>query len=219
NDITSFVSTRGGFQQKPKKTFNLVCDYCNYKGHTRENYFKLNGYPADFKHKKKGSSYPPTANFAGNMVVLDLIMYLLASMISTPLPSAPYFTPEQYRQILHMLEKVNEESVCSAQPPPAGIFALISSIVDDRWIIDIGATNHMVGNSNMLTELNKESNLKGGNVHLRNGNVVSIENTWKSRIFKNQDLQNVLHIPDFKFNHLSVSKLTKELMCCVAFFS
>ncbi|XP_075095274.1 uncharacterized protein LOC142173561 [Nicotiana tabacum] len=64
-DITAFVPTRGGFQHKPKKNFILICDYWNYKGHTRENCFKLNGYPADFKNMKKGSSFP-TANFAGN---------------------------------------------------------------------------------------------------------------------------------------------------------
>ncbi|XP_075103660.1 uncharacterized protein LOC142178234 [Nicotiana tabacum] len=64
-DVTAFVSARGGFHQKPRKIFNIICDYCNYKGHTRENCFKLNGYLADFKHKKKGSTFP-TTNFAGN---------------------------------------------------------------------------------------------------------------------------------------------------------
>ncbi|OIS97769.1 hypothetical protein A4A49_62463 [Nicotiana attenuata] len=62
SNLTVLVSARGGFQQRPKKNFNLVCDYCKYKGHTRENCFKLVGYPADFKHKKKGNAFP-TANF------------------------------------------------------------------------------------------------------------------------------------------------------------
>ncbi|XP_075099347.1 uncharacterized protein LOC142176162 [Nicotiana tabacum] len=37
---------------KPKKN-NLFCDYCNYEGHTTNICYKLHGYPADFKPKKK----------------------------------------------------------------------------------------------------------------------------------------------------------------------
>ncbi|XP_075076759.1 uncharacterized protein LOC142163380 [Nicotiana tabacum] len=117
-----------------------------------------------------------------------------------------------------MLGKVNEEAISSAQPAAAGIFAFLSSIVDDMWIIDTRVTNHMVENSKLLTKLDKDSSLKGGNVHLPNGNVVSISNTGTSSILRNKDIQNVLHIPDFKFNLLSVSKLTKELKYCMAFF-
>ncbi|XP_075084768.1 uncharacterized protein LOC142168017 [Nicotiana tabacum] len=39
----------------------LYCDYCNFKGHTRETCYKLHGYPPDFKSKKK---YNPAGNFA-----------------------------------------------------------------------------------------------------------------------------------------------------------
>ncbi|XP_070026197.1 uncharacterized protein [Nicotiana sylvestris] len=61
-------------RQKMKKNYNLECDYCNMKGHTRDNgykllrceyynikghlktnYYKLNGYPADFKPKRKAN--------------------------------------------------------------------------------------------------------------------------------------------------------------------
>lgn len=35
--------------------FKLMrCDYCNLKGHLKENYYKLIGYLADLKGKKKG---------------------------------------------------------------------------------------------------------------------------------------------------------------------
>ncbi|XP_070014565.1 uncharacterized protein LOC142175547 [Nicotiana tabacum] len=37
---------------KPKK-FGLICEHCGYKGHLKENYYKIVGYPADFKRKKK----------------------------------------------------------------------------------------------------------------------------------------------------------------------
>ncbi|XP_075103761.1 uncharacterized protein LOC142178330 [Nicotiana tabacum] len=34
----------------------LVCDYCGYKGHLKKNYYKIVGYPPDFKSKKKGQN-------------------------------------------------------------------------------------------------------------------------------------------------------------------
>ncbi|OIT07942.1 hypothetical protein A4A49_00795 [Nicotiana attenuata] len=39
----------------------LYCDYCNFKGQTRETCYKLNGYPPHFKSKKE---YNSAGNFA-----------------------------------------------------------------------------------------------------------------------------------------------------------
>lgn len=39
--------------QRLKKNYNVQCDFCNLKGHSRENCWKLNGYPPDFKTKRK----------------------------------------------------------------------------------------------------------------------------------------------------------------------
>lgn len=41
----------------------MFCAFCKIKGHTRENYFKIIGYPQDYKIKKKEGS-----NFAYNVV-------------------------------------------------------------------------------------------------------------------------------------------------------
>uniref|UniRef100_A0A0V0HX07 Putative ovule protein n=1 Tax=Solanum chacoense TaxID=4108 RepID=A0A0V0HX07_SOLCH len=49
-------SRTSGTQNRFKKGYNLVCDFCKIKGHTRENCYKIIGYPPDFKFKKKGVS-------------------------------------------------------------------------------------------------------------------------------------------------------------------
>ncbi|KAH1056751.1 hypothetical protein J1N35_034816, partial [Gossypium stocksii] len=36
-----------------KNRFNGTCDHCKIKGHKRENYYKIIGYPIDFKFSKK----------------------------------------------------------------------------------------------------------------------------------------------------------------------
>ena len=40
----------------------------------------------------------------------------------------------------------------------------------------------------------------------------------ESSIFDDEIVRNVMHLPDFKFNLLSVSKITLELSCFVSFY-
>ncbi|XP_075074432.1 uncharacterized protein LOC142162029 [Nicotiana tabacum] len=58
NDITTLWSAKGG-QQKQKRNFNLFCEHCKLKGHTRENCYHLIGYPPNYKGRKKNG---PSAN-------------------------------------------------------------------------------------------------------------------------------------------------------------
>nr|XP_009759202.1 PREDICTED: uncharacterized protein LOC104211777 [Nicotiana sylvestris] len=44
-----------GHEFRPKRP-GLVCDYCGYKGHLKENCFKIVGYLSNFKSKKKGQN-------------------------------------------------------------------------------------------------------------------------------------------------------------------
>jgi len=40
----------------------LVCDHCGYKGHTKDNCYRIVGFPADFKSKRKVSVNEAYAN-------------------------------------------------------------------------------------------------------------------------------------------------------------
>lgn len=55
------VNSGGNFKQRRNQ---IQCEYCYYKGHTKENGYKLIGYLADFKHKKKGGTPGLYANHA-----------------------------------------------------------------------------------------------------------------------------------------------------------
>ncbi|KAH0662114.1 hypothetical protein KY284_027045 [Solanum tuberosum] len=41
-----------------RKNGHLFCDYCKWKGHTRETCYRLHGFPEDFKPKKKNTYSP-----------------------------------------------------------------------------------------------------------------------------------------------------------------
>ena len=47
---------------------------------------------------------------------------------------------------------------------------------------------------------------------------MSLSHIGNTRMFKDQSVSNVLFLPKFKFDLLSVTKITKELQCTVGFF-
>lgn len=59
---------------------------------------------------------------------------------------------------------------------------------------------------------------QSNSVQLPTGSKAHIKSTGNSVILGNWTVKNILHVPDFKFNLLSVPKLTKDLSCSVSFF-
>ena len=93
--------------------------------------------------------------------------------------------------------------------------SLQKSLSPDAWIIDTGASSHVCSDLAMFRELIPVS---GVTVTLPNGTRVSITHTGTICITKTIILHNVLHVPDFKFNLISVSCLVKTLSCSAHFF-
>ncbi|KAL4289778.1 hypothetical protein GQ457_14G021700 [Hibiscus cannabinus] len=128
----------------------------------------------------------------------------------------PVFTPTQYQQILEM---INHTSVPSAATSAnlAGDISCFSARTHPAWILDSGATDHMC--SDFLSLINPLSCLSASRlVFLPNGKHAQITHTSSINLFPNCMLHNVLHIPDFTHNLISVSKLTKDLGCVVLFY-
>ncbi|XP_075103806.1 uncharacterized protein LOC142178366 [Nicotiana tabacum] len=127
NDIIALWSAKGPQMQKSRKNFNIQCEFCRMKGHIKENCYQLIGYPTDFKGRRK-----PLANSAhfGNSAQLgnhgqhqgmrnnlgngntgyrgSTCSFAGAEKdegLSMQMPMQ--FTPEQYEQILKMLQKDN----------------------------------------------------------------------------------------------------------------
>ncbi|XP_075077085.1 uncharacterized protein LOC107799593 [Nicotiana tabacum] len=222
--LLSNKTSAGGYRQKNNSGKALVqCDYCNYKGHTRKNCFKLHGYPVGFKPKKKGGPPNTYNNTYANNVTSTGGQYSGGQHCSQPgVPSqAQFFTPEQYSQILQLLNKGNEVAPMAniAKSDTADTYsAMLSTLVDTNWIIDTSATDHMVHNMALLnkcSDLPKETRSK---VLLHTGGQVSITKSGESSIFQDRTIHNVLNVPKFKYNMLYVSKITKELSCLAAFF-
>nr|XP_009789524.1 PREDICTED: uncharacterized protein LOC104237134 isoform X1 [Nicotiana sylvestris] len=153
----------------------MHCEFCKMKDHLKENCYKIIGYPADFKGKKKAN-----AVIRGNHVadlVLNQQQQNIAQghhVVNTEQQQgngqvlAPFFTTEQYNQILTLL---NKSQVSEASANMAGK-NLSDNLNVLRWIVDTGATNHMINDESALK--NGVSVGNSGKVQLPNGESASI---------------------------------------------
>lgn len=95
--------------------------------------------------------------------------------------------------------------------------ALNTNTVGASWIVDLGATNHMISNLELLHSYHENSKPEKSNVHLPTGSVVPVSRRGSSKVLTNQLISNVLFYQVLNLI-CSVSKLTKESQCSVAFF-
>ncbi|OIT40346.1 hypothetical protein A4A49_52115 [Nicotiana attenuata] len=86
------------------------------------------------------------------------------------------------------------------------------------WIIDIGASHHVTPYKEVLDNVRKIENQNNSAVQVPTGGRYHVAHTGNVKILEELTLKDVLHVPDFKFNLMLVSKLTKELSCCAALF-
>ena len=70
----------------------------------------------------------------------------------------------------------------------------------------------MTGTSGLLSDLEQSSSLP--NVTLANGSTTTVSGLGTTNLSPNLSLSFVLHILDFPFNLLSISKLTNFELCC-----
>ncbi|OIT18877.1 hypothetical protein A4A49_56392, partial [Nicotiana attenuata] len=134
-----------------------------------------------------------------------------------------FFTEEQYLQLLKMLNQANintnTPTDTAAHAKVTGIpLSLLSMIKENRWIIDSGATNHMVSSLHLYIDYMELSESNSRKVQLPTGETSVITHLGTSSILDNIVIKNVLFIPRFRYNLLSVSKLTKDLGLFLAFF-
>ncbi|OIT39206.1 hypothetical protein A4A49_61030, partial [Nicotiana attenuata] len=145
---------------------------------------------------------------------------MLNSSVGNPTPTLPQpimFTQEQYDQILKLINNdTGDNSKHFAGTTKATTLA--DKTKNENWKVDSGATNHMVHTRELLDKINTNSLKSGSKVHLPDGTSLDIACTGESRIGECGVIRNVLYIPDFKYNLLSVSKLKRDLQYFLSFY-
>lgn len=89
----------------------------------------------------------------------------------------------------------------------SGMAFCASVVLDDTsWILDTGATDHMICNPNLLTT---SVPVTHRTMHLPNGALAAVTHIG-SIYFTDFVLHNVLCVPSFRLNLISISKLTRH---------
>jgi hypothetical protein len=87
-----------------------------------------------------------------------------------------------------------------------------SHIKHDSWILDTGATDHMVCSISCLSTVTSTIQ---ATVELPNGNMVPVTHIGTVKLSSSLILTDVLCVPSFHFNLISVSKLVHSSFCLI----
>jgi hypothetical protein len=100
---------------------------------------------------------------------------------------------------------------------PARSFNIASGInVSKSWIIDTGATDHMVSSIIHFTSI---TNVISTHVKLPNGKLALVTHIGIVKLSNTLILADVLYVPSFSCNLISANKLLKNIRCCFIFIT
>lgn len=184
-------------------------------GHGIQRCYKLHGYPSNFKTDRRQAT-------AVQLEDENQSVGMSSDNIS--------FTPSQYQQLLQLLGKERKgdqsqnSTVNTGQAQSqnvnksanvAGKFCFISSF-GSSWIVDSGATDHMCHDLSLFshyTEVQGNSNF----ITIPNGSKVKVSHSGTVTLSSNITLKDVLYVPEFRFNLISIPKVCRDMNCHVIF--
>lgn len=181
------------------------CTYCKRKGHKRENCYHLIGFLVDYRGHNKPENQ--INQIEGDHSATSLL---------------PPLTQAQYDGILQLLKKENHDvavgTVDHIEECVSGLLNNISpSIYDSNWILDSGATCHVVGSLTML-DFAKPYVGPLRKIKMPSGNKIIVTHTGSVKLFADILLDDVYCAPQCCFNLIFVFELTKSARYIVSFY-
>lgn len=209
-----------------------ICSFCNKVGHIAERCYRKHGFPPGFKGKMPDKIHKPPIvaaqvamspiqeteaptvnmeNLIGNLSK-DQIQNFIA-LFSSQLQSSssddagPSKSPMDYSGI-----SFSKSTYCFV-----GILTVSQhTLSNETWVIDSGATHHVAHDRSLFLEMD---NSIVSRVNLPTGPTVKISGIGKVRLNNDILLNNVLFIPEFRLNLISISSLTTYIGSRVIFDS
>ena len=197
------------------------CKYCGKMTHPSKKCWKEFGKPA-WAMAASGGKTSSTMSTADGSSLTTLSASGTVSLALSP-------------SELAYIQASRASSLCPTAVPSASLMALTSSLVSyaggrgsspgtpsistphmTSWVIDSGASSHMTGFPSVLTSYRPEISIP--DVRIADGHSCPVLGSGQSRATSSLPLQNVLYIPGFPANLLSISAITKALHCGVFFF-
>ncbi|KAK8985320.1 hypothetical protein V6N11_068585 [Hibiscus sabdariffa] len=209
-----FFSNSFGASGSDRRRFSGSCDYCKVRGHKKDQCYRLIGFPPGYKFNRRKVAEAAVAIDSSVMPEPTAPEFARSTASVASAASPPIFTQEQYTQILSLLNKApSAESAVNL----AGIIPVNSfkSNVLPTWIVDTGATDHILSN---FKSLDSPVSCSSRFVRLPDGKTAPVTHLGSHKLTPDLVLHNILFVPDFHHNLLSVSKLTRDLNCFLTFY-
>ncbi|XP_055814413.1 uncharacterized protein LOC129884063 [Solanum dulcamara] len=225
--------TRGGVsqrfkQRRAKYNSNVSCTYCKKTGHVHDDCFRLHGFLEDFeftKSKEYGHNIRGNA-VIGNEEAEDMSPTPTAQSSQFTTNQGNQFSKEQYNEIVQQVLKEMKLCQSSTSGSALNANAMAGTILKysgscfavyntSTWIIDSGASEHMCFNPNSFLTLKPLSTPL--NISLPNSFRIYVTHIGSVSVHPNLTLNNVLLVPEFKYNLLSVHRLCVQLQCDLLF--
>ena len=210
-----------------------ICSFCNKVGHIVEICYKKHGFPPGYTPRgktpekfQKSPSVTPTVPTSTKREVKSTSLDNLIGNLSK----------DQIQQFLALFSSQLQNTHVSAQGEAStsqntneipgitfsqstfcfiGILNVSQNIMNnDTWVLDSGATHHVSHGKELFVSLDMNST---SSVNLPNGSMIKISGVGNIQINEHILLQNVLFIPEFHLNLISISSLTTDLASRVIF--
>lgn len=169
-------------------------------GHVAAKCYKQHGYPPGHKFHSKPKQYNPSAHMSS----LDQGDTITDGKLN--------FTKDQYQKLLALLQPAkdsiatpavnNVQTDCSPSLTMNGTSSC--SPPHPSWLIDTGATDHMICSTSFFSSITSTVSFV---VKLPNGQTAPVSHIGTVHINSQLTLHNVLCVPSFYFNLISVKQL------------
>lgn len=179
----------------------LKCSHCHMTGHTRETCYKHIGYPSGWK--------------ARDYTRPELGTYNVNNVVTEKNPGSQ-LTQEQVEQLSQMLEMFKSGAMNQPQIQMTFILYTHSIVLDNEsWLVDSGASCHFSYNANLLIDITKLKHMCW--VSMPNGQSLRVKYSGTCWLNKSLVLRDVLLVPEFMVNLISLNKLVLDNDCVVKF--
>lgn len=209
----------------------VSCTACGGKGHYANKCFTVIGYPKwhpkyrQQQQQKSGASNTKS-KWPKNCGKGEVKTAALASSSSDFFSDhgSVTFSAPQFEQFLKKFSGMSSTPASTSETDDeldhafSGMVTCCNVSTDmNMWIVDSGASDHMTANIDIMH--NSVNVNKVPSIHLPNGDVSKISRIGDIALPNGIVLKNVLGVPTFKYNLLSVNKLSRDSNCQVTFHS
>ncbi|XP_010495419.1 PREDICTED: uncharacterized protein LOC104772515 [Camelina sativa] len=206
NTQVAFAVRGGNSLTGKEEKGKMVCSVCKKTGHTPDTCFQVIGYPELWTERARGNGgfaqgggRQGIGRGRGGMAHANIMVAQDGADTSVEAERSGYtgLTNEKWGTLVKLLENSKGNT-----PRLSG-----KSLSID-WVLDTGATNHMTGFSDLLSD---QKYILPCTIGLPNGNNSLAKEKGTVKFDDDFELRNVLFVPELKCNLISVLQLVADL--------